>query len=212
MKKFIILFLLFFTAPSLAVMTDADFIGTCGDYHVLTAVFSVTCNNGTYLPKNSSACTACLSGYECPGGVFEENIPEDQGLEEIPGVNCSIGYYLPANANACSICPINNICSGGTYTPGANNQGITACASGTFAPTGSAVCYPHLFHVGNLGVMYMKSTKRTTPSFNARIGNDIFYINMTTTRTKMNKDSDHYFHVDWGDNHYYVCDDTTCPQ
>ena len=127
------------------------------------------------------------------------------------GLDCSAGYYLPANANACSICPINNICSGGTYTPGANNQGITACASGTFAPTGSTVCYPHLFHVGN-DKIYMNSTKQTTPSLNFRIGNDVFFINMTTTRTKMNKDSDHYFHVDWGNNHYYVCDDTTCPQ
>ena len=124
---------------------------------------------------------------------------------------CSAGYYLPANVDACTICPTNSICSGGTYSFNeTTDQGIQSCASGTFSPTGSAVCYPHIFHVGD-DVMYVKSTKQTTPSFNIQIGNERFYINMTTTRTKMNKDSNRYFHAQWGNNDYYICDDTTCP-
>ena len=126
-------------------------------------------------------------------------------------IDCASGQYLPANIDDCTQCPTNSICSGGTYSFNETvSQGIQSCASGTFAPTGSTVCYPHIFHVGD-DIVYIKSVKQTTPSLNIQIGNDIFYINMTTTRTRMSKDSTHYFHVDYGGNHYYVCDDTTCP-
>ncbi|MBR5354951.1 MAG: hypothetical protein IK122_02400, partial [Alphaproteobacteria bacterium] len=113
-----------------------------------------------------------------------------KGVDCMKGQVCTdttAGYYSPADATT-----------------------QTACPAGTFAPSGSAVCYPHKLHVGD-DVVYMRSTKLTTPSLNVQIGNDRFYINMTTTRTKMNKDSDRYFHIDWGNNHYYMCDDTTCP-
>ena len=123
---------------------------------------------------------------------------------------CSAGYYLPANAIACVQCPANSFCAGGTFTYNeTTDQGIVACSSGTFAPSGSAVCYPHILHVGDSNV-YLKSTKQTTPSLNIKIGNDVFYANMTTVRTRMSKDSSHYLHVKTADNvHYYVCDDTT---
>jgi len=123
---------------------------------------------------------------------------------------CSGGYYLPANIDECIICPINNYCVGGTYTFNeTTDQGIQSCASGTFSPTGSAVCYPHIMHVGDSNI-YLKSTKQTTPSFNVTIGNNTFYANMTTVPTKMNKDSSRYFRAQWDNNSYYICDDTTC--
>ena len=131
----------------------------------------------------------------------------------VPNIHtCNAGYFLPANVDECTICPTNSICSGGTYSFNeTTDQGIVACSSGTFSPTGSAVCYPHILHVGDSNV-YLKSTKQTTPSLNIKIGNDVFYANMTTTRTRMSKDSSHYLHIKTADNvHYYVCDDTTCP-
>ena len=198
-----------------------------------------TCNSGYYLPANHDGCVQCPSIYSCPGGTFSFNENASQGIVfsssaiinqnisnmcavNLPKVlsasfepnthTCSSGYYLPAGVDACTICRANNICSGGTYAFNeTTDQGIQSCASGTFAPTGSTVCYPHILHVGDSNV-YLKSTKQTTPSLNFQIGNDIFYANMTTVRTKMNKDSEHYFHAQWADNHYYVCDDTTCPQ
>ena len=205
----------------------------------LVAVFETneyTCASGEFLPANTLGCVACPSGYTCDGGTFQFNEYFAQGIVydhlatsninygcsygvggkmaavfEPNSHECSSGYYLPANVDACTICPTNNICSGGTYSFNeTTDQGIQSCASGTFAPTGSAVCYPHILHVGDSNV-YLKSTKQTTPSLNFRIGNDIFYANMTTTRTRMNKDSTHYFHAQWADNHYYICDDTTCP-
>ena len=122
---------------------------------------------------------------------------------------CSSGYYLPANIDECTICPANSACIGGTYSFNeTTDQGIQSCANGTFSPTGSAVCYPHILHVGNDNV-YLRSTKQTTPSLNIQIGNDIFYANMTTVPTYMNKDSSHYLHILYEGDDYYVCDDTT---
>ena len=155
----------------------------------------------------------------CPAGTTEF----DTGYKTIWGgkvscyestpQTCAAGEYLPRYYDSCAICPSGSACSGGTYSFNeTTNQGIVACASGTFAPTESAVCYPHILHVGDSNV-YLKSTKQTTPSLNIKIGNDVFYANMTTERTRMSKDSSHYLHVKTADNiHYYVCDDTVCPQ
>jgi len=197
-----------------------------------------TCASGQFLPAASTTCAACPADYSCSGGTFYFNAKNNQGLSnqttftnnltnvcatnaphgfiatyEINSYNCATGYYLPADEIECTICPTDSICSGGTYTYNATiDQGIQSCANGTFAPTGSAVCYPHILHVGDSNV-YLKSTKQTTPSLNIKIGNDIFYANMTTTQTKMNKDSTHYFRAKTADNiYYYICDDTTCPQ
>jgi hypothetical protein len=125
--------------------------------------------------------------------------------------NCSAGYYLPANIDECTICPLNSKCVGGNLTFNETTaQGITPCPNRSFAPTGSSVCYPHILHVGN-DVVYMKSVKTTTPSLNTKINNEIFYTNMTTTPTYMNKDSTHYFKTIYNDTVYYICDDTICP-
>jgi hypothetical protein len=165
------------------------------------ATFKTTCYyNTTYNNYETGQChiyepTACAAGryntirQNTEWGRFGDYAAGCVGVDCMNGKVCTAtdpGYYSPDGAT--------------TQTP---------CASGTFAPTGSAVCYPHILHVGNDNI-YLKSTKRTTPSLNIRIGNDIFYANMTTTRTRMNKDTIHYFHVQWSNNDYYVCDDTTC--
>lgn len=204
-------------------------------YHATYTPNSYTCNVGQYLPANSLGCVVCPNGFTCPGGTFNFNPNLFQGLifETIPQTtmnnicaanfptklkakyapnshDCSSGYYLPANIDECTLCPSGNACVGGTYSFNETlAQGIQNCANGTFAPSGSAVCYPHILHVGDSNV-YLKSTKQTTPSLNIKIGNDVFYANMTTERTRMNKDSSRYFRARWGNNDYYICDDTTC--
>ena len=203
------------------------------DYYAIYEPYTYTCNNRQYLPANTLGCVSCPSGFTCPGGTFEFNPKVFQGLsfESIPNntmnnicadnfpvdlhaiyepnqYTCSPGYYLPANTDVCTICPQKNKCVGGTYTFNETiSQGIETCQNGMFAPTGSAVCYPHVLHIGN-EVVYMKSTKTTTPSLNIKIGNDIFYANMTTTPTYINKDSTHYFKTIYNNTVYYICDDT----
>ena len=207
----------------------------------LQAVFEpneYTCASGYYLPANHDGCEPCPTEHTCSGGTFTFDENNSQGISYNPTItsgynygcdqnviwgfhtvfepnshDCLSGYYLPANIDECTICPANSACIGGTYSFNeTTDQGIQSCANGTFAPTGSAVCYPHILHVGDSKV-YLKSTKQTTPSLNIKIGNDVFYANMTTTRTRMSKDSSHYLHVKTADNiHYYVCDDTICPQ
>ena len=128
---------------------------------------------------------------------------------------CSAGYYLPANTDACTECPQNNKCIGGTYSFNETAaQGIEPCpSSASHAPTGSAVCYPHILHVGENNI-YLKSTKTTTPALNIDFDNDgiaDLFANMTTTPTYMNKDSEHYLKIIANGVLYYVCDDTICP-
>jgi len=158
---------------------------------------------GTKLDKSCpTGTTQFITGYEDYWDGRVSCVPTEQV--------CDAGAYLPQHWYQCELCPINNYCIGGTYTFNeTTDQGIQSCASGTFSPTGSAVCYPHILHVGDSNV-YLKSTKQTTPSFNVKIGNDIFYANMTTVPTKMNKDSSRYFRAQWDNNSYYICDDTTC--
>ena len=233
MKK---LFLIFLLLP-LSAFADMTCDTNVNKYYAIYTPNSYTCSVGQYLPANAVACVACPNGFTCPGGTFNFNPNLFQGLifETIPqttmnnvcAVNfpkklqakyapnshtCSSGYYLPAGVDACTLCPSGNACVGGTYSFNETmDQGIISC-TGAFAPTGSAVCYPHILHVGDSNV-YLRSTKLTTPSLNIKIGNDVFYANMTTVRTRMNKDSSHYLHVKTADNvHYYVCDDTTYGQ
>ena len=192
------------------------------------------CNTGYFLPANSDTCYMCPNDFTCPGGTFEFNPDIFQGLEitsvpnntlnnicavNFPGDlfaiyepnvhNCSAGYYLPANVDACTICPANNKCVGGTYTFNeTTTQGIEQCPAGTFAPVGSAVCYDHILHVGNENI-YLRSTKRTTPSLNVAYGENIYYANATTVPTPITAGSQHYLKVMYNDTEYYICDDTT---
>ena len=229
-------FLLFVFATQ-SVLAEYTCDTSVSDYYATYEKDSFTCSSGQYLPADGLACATCPTGFTCNGGTFDFDSDSFQGLDfsaipttqmnNVCAINfpnglfavyepnsyaCNPGYYLPADAIACVQCPLNNACVGGTYTFNERiSQGIQSCASGTFSPTGSSVCYPHILHVGDSNV-YLKSTKQTTPSLNIRIGNDVFYANMTTVRTRMNKDSSHYFHVQWDNNDYYVCDDTMCPQ
>ena len=215
-----------------------NIIGACGDTYYYTAVLepiSYTCSSGQYLPAGAISCEVCPNTHTCNGGTFAFNTNQTQGLNDgdilvqnaisscSPQFNqifnaifepisypCSSGYYLPADSENCEICPPGSYCVGGTYTFNeAETQGIEPCPSGTFSPGGTAYCYEHILHVGE-NMVYLKHTKLTTPSLNVGMDDGVFYANMTTIPTLMNRDSEHYLKIKYDNTIYYVCDDTMC--
>ena len=181
-----------------------------------------TCNGGTYtfnetvsqgidfsFPFTQSQINSCVSGLIYIDNHHHSNI---FAIFEPHVHTCTPGYYLPANIDECTTCPVNHICSGGTYTFNETiDQGIEQCSDDTpYSPMGSVdLCYPHVLHIGD-EVVYLKSDKLTTPSLNIGMNDGIFYANMTTEPTLMNKDSEHYLKLEFNNTVYYVCDDTTC--
>ena len=205
------------------------------DYFAVYEPNSYTCNPGEYLPANTLGCVSCPVGFVCNGGTYNFNPDYFQGIDFNPSnisntqINnicaanfptdlysvyepnehtCEPGYYLPAGVDACTTCPADNYCVGGTYSFNeTSDQGIKQCFNG-HAPVGSSVCYEHILHISN-DVIYLKSTKLTTPSLNVGMDNGVFYVNMTTTPTHMNNATEHYLKIEYGGTVYYVCDDTT---
>ena len=230
MKKLLLLSLLIINPSFAEMMCDVS----VSDYFAVYEIDSYTCNPGQYLPANTLGCVSCPNGWTCNGGTFDFNTDEYQGLElgtisntpinnicavnfppdlysvyEPNEHNCAPGYYLPANVDACTICSQNNYCLGGTYTFNeTENQGIEPCADCTFSPGGTSYCYEHILHIDN-DVIYLKSTKTTTPSLNVGMDDGVFYANMTTTPTRMNNATEHYLKIEYDGTIYYVCDDTT---
>ena len=235
MKKF--LFILFVLLPG-NVMADKEI---CGDTYYYRAEFEpivYNCGVNQFLPAGAISCEECPVNHTCLGGTYTFNATQTQGLDDgdilvvdaigscVKNFNksysaifepitytCTPGYYLPANMDACTQCPQNNKCVGGTYTFNeTTDQGIEACANPTpFAPAGSTICYPHVLHIGD-DVVYLKSTKLTTPSLNVGMDGDVFYANMTTVPTPMNANTEHYLKIEYDGMIYYVCDDSTYGQ
>lgn len=231
-KIFAFLLLIFITQ---SVFADLQCNVNTPKFYALYKANEYTCSSGEFLPANTLGCESCPNGYTCNGGTFKFNANNFQGINmgnissttinNVCAYNfpqklvayytrnkhtCTPGYYLPANIDECTICPNDNLCIGGTYTFDENeNQGITPCPVGTYSPKGSdSICYPHILHIGENNI-YLKSEKQTIPSLNIGLNGEIFYANMTTTPTYMNKDSEHYLHINYDNKDYYVCDDTT---
>lgn len=194
-----------------------------------------TCAAGYYLPANYDRCINCPSNAYCGGGTYVFNENTDQGIfrnyslvtENIvsgceprlnalytifqPNVhNCAPGYYMPANTDSCVICPANGYCGGGTYTFNeTTDQGITSCPNNWYSPTGmsSVAQCGRILHVGD-DVVYLRNVKKTTPSLNVKVGNDIFYGNMTTNDVVMHNGATHRLRIRINDTTYSVYDDT----
>ena len=138
-KLFASLLFIFITQIALAdnVVCDVSY----KEYKAIYEINKYDCAPGYFLPANTLGCVACPSGFNCPGGTFEFNPDEYQGLYIIDSISttmnnvcavnflseihaiytpnihdCEPGYYLPANVDACSQCPNGYWCAGGKYT------------------------------------------------------------------------------------------------
>ena len=91
-------------------------------------------------------------------------------------------------------------CTAGTYsTGGATSSACTAALSGYTAAVcatdkWSAADCGHILHLGD-SKLYLRSTRKTTPSLNVKIGDSTFYGNMSTAtkgKLRVKKDNTTY--------------------
>ncbi len=156
---------------------------------ILTTDFAGGCVNDILFPTNSNSNVKA---------IWERN-----------SYDCSAGYYLPADGVECVICPHNNYCPGGMYTYSETvTQGIMECPNNLFSPSGvfEVESCGRKLHIGD-ETLYLRSSKKTTPSLNIDINNDgiaDFFGNATLQRTTLNSTSQRYLHV----GEYYIYDDS----
>ena len=111
------------------------------------------CQEGMYMPANSRGCEWCTENHYCPGGTYQQNQQNNQGIFDCPSatpyswfgnssssncfnrISCSAGTYLPVGASACVTCPANYYCYGidDVQVGAAWDQGISSCAA-EYAP------------------------------------------------------------------------------
>ncbi len=76
-----------------------------------------------------------------------------------------------------------------------------------FIPFTVLGAHEHILHIGD-DYLYLNSEKNTIPSLNVKIGDDVFYANMSTCPFKINSDSERELHISYEGKEYYVFDDT----
>ena len=234
MKKIIISLLCVFITN----YAFAEFV--CGEASVYRAIYDInsyTCAPGEFLPANTLGCVSCPNGFTCPGGTFNFDPDNIQGIyiTSITGVTnnvcadnlnnlwlaiyepnqhtCATGYYMPANYDGCAPCPADSYCPGGHYTFNETTpQGITACAVGLYAPAGMwepEQC-GRILHVGE-NVLYLRANKKTTHAVHFDVDGDgvaDYFANMTTADVPMHAGTTRKLKVQFAGQTYSVYDDT----
>jgi hypothetical protein len=190
----------------------ADYIVCDINYSKYFALYEINeyhCDVGYFLPANTLGCRPCPNGFTCPGGIFEFNPDEYQGLyltgaitqtinnvcavnfpSNIPAIytpnvhECASGYYMPANTDGCVVCPENNYCVGGTYTFNETvTQGILPCLSShPYAPVGmwaESQCGRKLYVGGEYLYLHQSPAEPAEHRLYARIETGVYSANAT---------------------------------
>lgn len=175
-----------------------------------------TCPGGTYtfnenvrqgIMFNSILTTDFAGG--CVNDYLIGSPVKTYAIWKINSYDCSAGYYLPADGIECVVCPNNNYCPGGKYEYSETvTQGIMECPNNLFSPSGvfEVESCGRKLHIGD-ETLYLRASKKTTPSLNVDINNDgiaDFFGNATLQRTTLNSTSQRYLHV----GEYYIYDDS----
>ena len=205
-KLFASLLLIFITQIAFAddIVCDINY----NEYFAFYKRNEYECAPGYFLPANTLGCRPCPNGFTCPGGIFEFNPDEYQGLyltdnitttmNNVCAVNfsaklysrytpnvheCLRGYYMPANTDGCVKCPENSYCAGGTYTFNETmTQGITACPDGMFAPVGmwlESQCGRKLYIGGEYLYLHQSPAAPAEHRLYARIETRVYSANAT---------------------------------
>ena len=126
-----------------------------------------------------TSCTACLDNYTTTGDALT-----DHDSASDCKIYCDGGSYISvANATQCSNvgagywAPSSTISQGSVGSRNACASGLTTIGSGLGAD--EAGDCGRVLNVGDEKI-YLRSTKKTTPSLNISINGDVFYGNMST--------------------------------
>ncbi len=152
--------------------------------------------------------------YECPvnatsdSGSTSCHCADGYMLNTDTGMctaECGAGFYLPTNANACIEV------GAGYYSPNGDSERykcpdyLTTTGSGIGADEYSDC--GRTLHIGN-ETLRMRSVRKTTPSLNVKIGNAVYYGDMTLVPTNINANTTKKLRVKYGNVEQYVHDTT----
>ena len=148
----------------------------------------------TVAAGSASSVSNCNSGYSISGTAAT-----DHDAAADCKISCGGGYYIPtANATSCSSVGV-GYWAGASVVSQGNVGSRTACASGLTtigygAGADEAGDCGRVMHFGD-SKLYLRSTKKTTPSLNVKIGDKTFYGNMSTAtkgKLRIKKDATTY--------------------
>ena len=139
----------------------------------------IPCTGNTYSAGGMvKSCTSCNSDYTISGTALTNHDSASDCK-----ITCSGGEYVPTAGDGCVNVGVGYWGAGGTVsqtsTLGRNEceSGLTTIGSGLGAD--EAGDCGRVLNVGDEKI-YLRSTKKTTPSLNISINGDVFYGNMST--------------------------------
>ncbi len=143
------------------------------DYTNCTKTYA-NCKTGYYLTTTNPPSGFTNSCQPCAAGNYSIYSGGTVLWNPIGGSG-NASYNIPYGATTCTACPNN------TYQDATGQASCKACTSGTYSPAGSdeAADCGKILHTGAYTI-YLRSTKKTTPSLGVNVGGKTYYGNMTT--------------------------------
>ena len=163
---------------------DSGFNEEYGNLQIVGEVYDfdnmcIPCTGNTYSAGGMvKSCTSCNRDYTISGMALT-----DHDSASDCKITCSGGEYVPTAGDGCVNVGVGYWGAGGTVSQ-TSTLGRNACASG-LTTIGSGLGADEAGDCGrvlNVGdeKIYLRSTKKTTPSLNISINGDVFYGNMST--------------------------------
>lgn len=175
--------------------------------HTITFGLNV-CGDNSYSDMGASACTACPGNgaYTNSGDEFT-----DHAYVTSCKTTCGIGQCLPTAGGQCINAGAGNWSAGGTVSYGSVlacnvcGNGMTTIGYG-YGADEAGDC-GRILHIGGNRV-YLRSALKTTPSLRVKIGDTVFYGNMSTTMTNMSDGIAQKLKLKYNNTAYSVYDDS----
>ncbi|MBP5707585.1 MAG: hypothetical protein J6W79_01150, partial [Alphaproteobacteria bacterium] len=188
-------------------MSNLCSVGTCLAGSYKSSNTCPICATDKYSADGATSCTSCLTNYHITGTART-----DHDASSDCKISCSGGYYLKtANDTSCTAvgagkyAAASSIAHGSTGSATSCSTGLTTIGYGPGAD--EAGDCGRILHTGD-GKLYLRSTKKTTKTFNVKVGDTTFYGNMSTTEKNMSDGVSKKLKVKDNGTTYWVHDDS----